>query len=404
MPNLTEIMTTDPAGTAQSRRWLGQHAYMSNLVYSYTLPGGCDTLTCHLNKPPRWRTDVINPGRRVYAIRGATVVWSGVLDEPVPTADGWDLTAHGAGKFGDDYLAIYTGYKWDNSVINHAVDLAIDRGLRWTRRSNIVPGAAGLGSLFIGQKVDDGGQTITDLLNLGCEKGGLTWCVRTGAGGENALTVFPIPGGTPNRVLHSLTPEARAIADGPSTLYARYQATWDSVKRPATYALTSVTSAAEEAKHGRREDLMDISSAGVYHADGVQSIARSALARFQRAAFADPFTVQPGELMSKGGVPVDLGTFWADNFAAMVCQVWLGDFGEGGEVEPAAMHTFLAGGYSYDQDAGTAQITPFESARHNFGSVMQAIVDSTPVRVQPKAKKRTTKQHHAASSTRRTRR
>jgi hypothetical protein len=261
-------------------------------------------------------------------------------------------------------------------VFNNAIDAAIGRGLDWRRETNV----GAVANIWTGQKVDSGGQTITDLLNLGCHKGGLTWTVATNVA-SNVLTVYPLPT-TPNRVLISGDPEARSISDGPSTLYARYQSAADSGSTPATYGLTSVTVAAEEDAHGRREDLMDISSAGTYTSGQAQGFATSALTRFQRAAFADGFTISPGGLLTQGGQQCDLGCYWADGITAMVCELWLADFGYGGDVTPGPLK-FLAGHYEYDQDSGQAVVTPFESARHDFASVLSAVTDAVPVRTKP---------------------
>jgi hypothetical protein len=212
--------------------------------------------------------------------------------------------------------------------------------------------------------------------------------VKTTARG-NVVTVFALPT-VPNRILASGSPEGRSIADAPTTLYVRYQNTWDTNKKPATYATTSVTASSREAAHGRSEDFMDLSSAGVMSAGTAQGIATAAMKRFTRAAFADPFTIQPGQLLTQGGQPCDLGLFWADGITAMVCQLFLADYALGGEVNFGPLNV-LIGSYVYNAD-GTATLTPFESARHDWSSVMGAAVDATPVRVKPHHKHR--RKHH----------
>src|SRR5262245_1338348 len=324
MPDdLSQVVTYDPDGT--DPRWLGHYGYVTDLGYSFALPGGCDQMSCTLATPASWRNEVLNPGRLVRVTRGGTTAWAGILDEPQPGDSGWQVTAHGAGGYGDDYLAIWTG-SWGTGVFNNAIDAAISRGLDWTRAQDI--GATA--NIWTGQQVDSGGQTITDLLNLGAHKGGLTWAVQTTARG-NIVSVFALPTAA-NRILSTANPEGRSIADAPTTVYVRYQATWDTNTVPATYATTSVTSSAREAAQGRSEDLMDISSAGVYPAGAAQAVATSAMKRFTRAAFADPFHIQPGQLLTLGGQACDLGLFWADGITAMVCKLILADYAYGGEV------------------------------------------------------------------------
>lgn len=382
MPQTTQLVTFNPQGSPASARWLSQQGFVSNLVYSFANPGGCDTLTAKFMKPPKWRGDALQSGRLIFGVRGGTIVWSGILDEPIPSdTDGWDITAHGAGQFGKDYLGIYS-VAWGTGVFNDIVDQAIARGLDWVRGLDI----GAVANIFTGQQVDSGTEFIPDLLSLGCEKGGLTWSVTTGAGGANTLSVYALPT-VANRILISGQPEARSIGDGPSTLYARYQSAADTTKAPAVNSLTSVTQSAEETAHGRRENIMDITSAGTYTSGLAQGVASSVLQRYQRAAFADAFLIQPGELLSQGGTPQDLGFYLPDGLTSMVCELWLSDFGYGGDVTPGPMK-FLVGNYSYDQDANTATAIPFESALHDFASLMQGAVDSTPPRTQPIKKKK----------------
>jgi hypothetical protein len=356
--------------------WYGR---VSGLSYDFTTPGGCNSLQCTLAVPPGWRDRAISTGRVCEAIRGGTIIWAGVLDEPSLTSDGWQVTARGAALFGDDYLAIYST-AWGTGVFNDAVDQAIARGLFWNRITDI----GAVANIWTGQQSDSGAMSVTDLLNLGCHKGGLTWQLRTGAFGNN-LTVFAVPT-TANRILVAGDPVGRAVGDGPTTLYARYQATADNAatNAPATYALTSVSQAGVEAAIGRREDLMDISSAGVYTAGQAQAVATRALARYSRVGFAEPFNVQPGELLNTGGQPVDLGTFWADGITSMVCELWLADYPYGGEVAGGPV-TFLVGSYAYNPD-GTATITPFQSQRRDWSAVMGVAVDTAPDRTKPAAR------------------
>lgn len=374
----TQIVTYAPDGSQP--RWLGQYGTYSPPVYSYTTPGGCDQLTTTFAKPPRWRTDALNPGRLLWAFRGGTCVWRGILDEPVPADAGWQISAHGAGGFGDDWRVNYST-AWGSGVFNTAVDNAIGRGLDWVRVTDI----GAVSGIWTGQPVDSGSETITDLLDMGCHKGGLTWTVTSGPRG-NLLTVYALPT-VANRILISTQPEARSIASGPNALYVRRQATWDAGKTAATFALSLATNSADITAHGRKEDFMDISSAGVYSDASAVAVAQSALRRFQRAGWAGPFTVQPGQLRNMGGQPVDLGTYWADGITAMVCELWLADFGYGGEASPGAPQ-FLVGSYEYDSATGQATIQPFESARHDFSTVMQIAVDTTPVRAKPSHKHR----------------
>jgi hypothetical protein len=371
-PGLTQIVTFPPDGSGSGLS-LAHIGHMSPARYSYATPGGCDQLSATFLAPARRRTEALNPGRLVYAYRGGSVVWQGTLDEPSPTDQGWTINAHGAGSWGNDYRAIYS-VNWGTGVFNDAVDQAISRGLNWVRTTNI----GALSGIWTGQKVDSGSQSITDLLNLACTKGGLTWQVTTRARG-NVLGVFSLPTSA-NRLLISTQPVGQSIASGPNKVWARYQNTSDTKKAKATYALTSSSQPNVIARQGLREDFTDVSSAGVQSSGAVQTMLSNTLKRFTRAGFSDAFTVKHGELTNMGGTPVDLGVYYADaTGGGMVCKVLLTDFAFGGEVTKGPI-TFLVGHYEWDDDARIATITPFESMRHDFGSLLQVAVDAMPHR------------------------
>ena len=371
-PGLTSVLTTRPDGTQP--RWLGTLGHVSPAVYSYTVPGGCSALTCTLRRPPKFRTDALAPGRIVEAYRGGAPVWAGILDEPVPSADGWALSAHGAAAQAADYRAVWTG-TYSTSTPDQVVNNAIGAGLPWRN-----PGIGSPAGMWIGQAFDSGSQTVADVLNLICNKGGLTWSVVTTAAG-NTLTVFALPTAA-NRLLVAGGPVARSVATGATMIRIRYQASADSGATKATYALTSVTDTARDAQQGHTEDFMDISSAGVYTAGQAQAIGNQVLKRFVRAAFTDPFTVRLGGLLNMGGQPADPGVFYAEGQTAMVCRVLLADLGYAGDIATGPVQ-FTVGEYSWDDGACVATVTPMDSFRHDWGSLMSAAADTAPVRAAP---------------------
>lgn len=380
-PNLSRLVTFPPGGgLGLSMSHLG---HVAPLVYSYATPGGCDQLSTTLFKPPRVRSEALTPGRIAKVYRGGSVVWRGILDEPVPGEQGWQLTAHGAGTEGNDYLGIYS-VSWGTGIFNDCVDQAVGRGLDWVRGTNI----GALSGIWTGQQFDPGSQTITDVLNLGCTNGALTWQVTSGPGDTNLLQVFALPA-TPNRILVATSPVAQSIASGPNALYLRYQSSADAAgsSTPAVFSLTSVTNAAQIAAQGRREDYSDLSSAGTQTSGAVQAVGSSVLQRFQRAGFTDPFVIQYGQLLNMGGTPVDPGAYYQDGAQVMVCRALLSDFAFAGEVTRGPVQ-FMVGAYEWDDGAMQATITPFGSIRHDFTSLMAAAANDIPVRAQPVKKKK----------------
>jgi hypothetical protein len=345
--------------------WLGTLGQVTALTYSYACPGGCNQLTCTVMVPASYRTSLFNPGWQVMVFRGGHQVWAGKLDEPVPTAQGWNITATGVGNLGQDYVATYTS-TWPASEPDQAINNAIGRGLPWVNSGVGQPAGA-----WFGQAVDSGAQTITALLNLVCTRGGLTWYVNSQPGGMpgNDLSVFPLPA-TPNRLLVCTTPVARTLGGDINTIFIRYEISADSTDSsgnatPATYGLVEVQNSVSAAAHGEMETYIDLSDAGVMTAAQAEQVGTYVLEIYQRASFAGPFTVHYGQLLNAGGQPIDIGT----DQAGTVCRAIFTDLGLGGELAPGPI-SFIVGGYSYDDFAQAATVTPYNTLNQNFSSLL----------------------------------
>jgi hypothetical protein len=359
-----------------SPRWLGAIGHVSALTYSFAIPGGPDQMSCLLQLPPDYRTDAVNPGRVVQVWRGANCVWEGKLDEGVPGTSGWQLTAHGAGSYGEDFTAVWTAWNPDNPV-----NAAVGRGLRWQN-----PGIGMPAGVYLGQQVDSGAQTITAFLNLLCSGGALTWLViPPGASAPPAppwqLNVIPLPAdvnGVPQypvgRIIVAHSPVPRTIAADINTLVIRYQLTADVPATstlaavPATYATTTVQQQASVQLHGPMEFYLDVSSAGVMSAAQAQAIGNNILSKYVRASFAGSFSVGPGQLLNAGGFPVDLGC----EKAGTICQAMVADAAYGGEVRAAPL-IFMTGQYSFDDDTDTGTVTPLQGVRTDMASLIAAL-------------------------------
>lgn len=349
-PNASQVLTMTPGGG--DPRWLGALGHCTGLAYGSICPGGDDQMQVTLEQPATYRAAALNPGRAVSVIRGAHQVWHGKLDEPVPTSSGWTITATGTGHAGTDYAAQYTS-TWPASIPDQPISLAIARGMPWV--------SAGIGTpagMWLGQEVDPAAQTITDLLNLVCTRGGLAWYVSSQPGGLPGcdLTVFPLPTQV-NRLLVCNSPVPRTLGGDVNTIWIRYCSAADDATTgaAATFAVTSATNAASIAAHGPMETYVDLSSAGVMTTGAAQAVGNNVLAIYQRASFAGPFTVQPGQLLNTGGQPVDLGC----EQAGTVCRLILSDYGYGGEVTPSNPITFITGAYAYNDQTQTATIAPY---------------------------------------------
>jgi hypothetical protein len=375
------LPTTSDTGTSLTApkypRWLGAIGHVSGVNYSFSCPGGPDQFTCLFQIPPDYRTDAMNPGRRVQVWRGASCVWEGKMDEPTPAQAGWTLTAHGIGApEGEDFTAFWTTWNADNPV-----NRAISRGLRWNN-----PGIGTPSGIYLGQVQDPASMSVTAFLNLLCTGGGLLWQVNPGIASTLpaapwVLSVFefPIqsngnPTAPPSRILVSSAPVPRTVVADINTILLRYQATADiaATTTKAAVAATYGTIAARNVEsitaHGPMEYFLDLSSAGVMSSAAAVAIGNNVLQKYIRASWGGAFTVGPGQLLNAGGYPVDLGC----ETAGTIMQLMVTDGPYGGEVAAAPL-TFLVGEYQFDDDSDTAVITPFQSVRTDMSSLIGAL-------------------------------
>jgi len=360
------IRTMKQDGT--DARWLEQIGHVSARKHAFSRPGGADTFSCNLLVPPDFRTAATDPGRILQEVRGGSIVWDGILDEPTPSEDGWSITAKGNGNSGDDYRALFSS--WPSGQPDNTINTAITNGLRWVN-----PGVGSPSGIYLSQPPDTGSSDITDILNLVTSMGGLTWYVSTTDYG-NLLTVKSLST-TPDRLLVVNNPVPRTLGGDVNAIWIRYQASADNTTTgaTATFAITSVIDANSIALHGRKEIFIDVSSAGTMSAGTAQGIASKVMLRYQRASFAGPFTLSPGQYLTMGGQSVDLGAETADH----VFQLVMSDFAYGGEVAAQNLPVIsMVGKAEFDDDAETLTITPFQYLGLSLSDLLSAAVNALP--------------------------
>jgi hypothetical protein len=372
--NKAQILTENPDGS--DRHYLGTMGHVTDTKYSFSYSGGDDQLSCTFvaaHHAERFRTQAFNVGRLVVAHLGGDIVWNGSLLSPVPTAGvGQVLTANGSGNYGGDYLAEYTG-AWSTNP-DSSVNAAITRGLDW-----INPGIGTPAGIWLGQKVDSGAQTLTELLNLACTKGGLGWSVDQRARG-NVLQLQALPT-TADRLLIVNGPIPRTRGGEPNSLLIRYNAAYDT-DLPAIYNTTRVVNQTSIDRHGRHEKYLDLSSAGVMSALSAQSVGNFIFQRYQDATYAGPFTALPGQLLTIGGQRINLATERAGHVIRLIGV----DFDWGGELVPTQPQ-FICANYAWDEVAQLATITPFQNLRTDFASVVQLVTSNLKVHTHRKLPK-----------------
>lgn len=382
--------------------WYGQLGNIQGINYSYATPGGPSTLTFLLARPAQFRHPAMDPGRILQVYRGGSCIWEGIQQEPSPDAAGWTISAQGAGTYGSNYTTLYDPPNWNaDQVLNQA----IGRGLHWN-----IPEAIGKPSgIYLGQAQDSGSMVITDFLNLLCTGGGLYWSVEPPSGSKIPagpwnirLRQFPsdlngnplaqtattatswdvqewqrtdlkaklkrLP---PDLYIVNTNPIPRTIANDYNTLVIKYQTKADqtatsTVKASgAIFKTVVVDNPASVAQHGRNEYYLDVSASGVMSTSSVVALGQNVLKHYVRANWASDFTVQPGDLINNGGVPVDLGCNWCGK----VASVQVDNAAFGGEVGMAPI-TFLIAGYTFDDDTQTATLSPYQNQRTDISSII----------------------------------
>lgn len=344
----TSQVAITPPGSSQVF-WLGNQAHVSGLKYSYSYPGGCKAMSCNLIVPARYRAQWMLVNSTIGIYRGGHRVWRGKLNEPSPGAGGWSIAGVGSGALADNYQAVYTD-TWPTSEPDELVNNAVGRGLPWDN-----PGVGQPSGLWTGQPSDSGAVSVSAILATMCTRGGLGWYVNSQPGGTlgDTFSLAPLPT-TPTRLLVALNPVARTDSGDVSSIWIRYQNSADDSDSSATYAVTQVVNTG----HGGTEAYLDVSDAGTLTTSAAQAIGVQILKIYQNSTFGSSFTVQPGGLLTTGGVPVDLGC----EQAGTVDRLLLADFAYGGALLPSAqLPQFITGGYEWDDQALQATITPYQS-------------------------------------------
>ena len=224
------------------------------------------------------------------------------------------------------------------------------------------------------QQFDPCSKSITDAINGMCAAGGLTWEI-TRRGHVLRLFKMPVPPLRPTRLLIAPDPPGRTLAGYYNRLYLRYQVTADGNGGTATYANAHVENPASARRFGELEGYGDWSQAGVADDRKALGWARGVLAAYQSASYTTAFAVTPGQVLTLGGTPVDLGT----ERAGEVYQVLYAGGGFAGEPAQTQQVTFLGGEYQWDDIAQAASISPYQTAAASLSGLLTSMQPAAPV-------------------------
>jgi hypothetical protein len=334
-------------GRVASERWLGQLGIVSGITYTWNNPGGPATFGCKLLCDPHMRHTGLTPGRVLTVWAGGSEMWRGTLDEPTPADDGWTLSATGIGSAGNDAVA------YDNPsnayFAQQEVEAAIARGALPWKSADTYP--------LVWATAERGSISITDTVDFVARfSNGGRWTVDV-----NGQLDFPAAFTQHTRFLAANTPGGgRTLEAYANALVAKYQIADQSYGYRSRFNQKSID------KHGRREEFVDLSSAGITTAANVDAALDAMIARYgHRARWSGSFACARGMVLLRGGVPEEPCAVRPNNMFRM--QIIQPDFG--GEVEANELQ-FVGGETSYDADSDVVTITPQESARRSLQDVL----------------------------------
>jgi hypothetical protein len=373
----SQIVTTEQNGS--DLRLLSQEGEVQALSWGSVLPGGDSTLAVTVSQASRHRSPATNAGRLARVYRG-DVVWRGTLAEPAPSdSGGWDVTGQGEGTYGNNLRALAGGGVAGGTPAsaNAMIDEARTRGLPWVRGNLDVPG------IDQTQLFEIGSRTITEALNAFTDQGTLTWTVGGQGSRPPLIRVYPLPvtrpvsssgprpAMTPTRLLISPDPVGRTLAGYYNAMVVRYQSSQDDPDggSEATYGTAQAWYQPQIDVHGRLEGYADFSNAGYMSLGEAQGRAAGILAAYQAISYTQEWTVTPGQVLTPGGSPVDLGL----ERAGEIYRVLYADIGGGGEVSMADQIVFMSGGYVWDDVAQAGRLTPYQFVPQDFSSLVTAM-------------------------------
>jgi hypothetical protein len=328
---------------------------VTGLNWSDTYSGGPADLAFSVQMDTVAQPRALSLGRLVQVLRGGLVMYEGILNKPSPTQTGFDVTAKGAGQWGDDYRDIWT--TWTD--INDALAQAKARGLRWKL------GTYSNTPLYLVDQQESGSESMTERLSGVTRPGYYGWHV----GLRNLLSIGPVPS-APTRLLFSSSPQARALVTV-SALYAKYQISADNADSgaPASYGLALATNAASATRFGRVEQEWDISGAGTMSLSTAQAWAAAALSRYTGLSWAGSIPVAYGQYTDLTGVPVDLGC----EHSGEVVRLFLADGPWDADSSPFPPITFPVAKWAFDEGSEGGAATPYNAIETDLGSLLESM-------------------------------
>lgn len=311
--------------------------------------GGSESASWRMDLASGFTHPALRPGALVEIFAGSFGVWSGILNEPDDSPDGWEFTASGLAAEAAGYLCLDSGGN-TTAVPNTAIDQAIARGLPWTRPTSLDS------TSFAAQNSTDALNTLSDLLDAWAHTNSKRWVVSPS--GEVAAVTDPT---TPD---WHLSPGSGRVGladdEYASDLYVRYRP--DAV----SYATVHVADPLATVAH-RREYPVDATSLGVVTSTKAANVGAGLLARGRaRYGWTAPIQASRLQMTTPGGTPAYLPFVKAGQMARL--HGVMNDQGL-----PVPYVDFVIGRTELEDGADEITIAPVNMAARTLGDVLASL-------------------------------
>lgn len=346
--------------TTGRQRYLDSLGVIAGLTFDHSWPGGCLSAQWQLTCPPDSGDPALNPGRLIEIWGGGGVVWSGVLGESDP---GIPRTMHASGH--QTELGGYPAATFSNTggvlTPTGSVDLqaVFDSAVTNLGLSPVHRGTFPA----VSSSITEQPTSIADLANAYTQVSGQRWKIDP----YRYMSFAADP--TTADYMYVLNDPLGRQSDGyASDVWVKYNETSvvgsTTVTTQKWVALSANPTASAYRPFGFVGQIIDITDQPAMTSS--QAAALFAQARTllgSRLTFTGNVTCTAGQMLSRGGVPVDLGTVHAGKAVLMVGAMANNAQGEenwtGGVVVPI-------GQSSYDVDTNTLTWQPVNTLRQDF--------------------------------------
>lgn len=279
--------------------WLTSFLSWGDLSYSRSWPLGCKEASWSITSRYGAHPTLLRPGAKVELRRGCRRVWAGTLQEPDWNGKDAQLTAKGPSGEGDGYQA-FTNPAGSAASYNpyEAITAAIARGLDW-KLTDSVPNY-----VLLNEPTDL--YTVSGLLTATALVNSYRWGVDADRRVYYAMDKTANDYGPDYIVRPGVADLAVATDNYASHVVLRYEDVADNVVKTVSYPGLASAPTVYEKLYGRVEwakSVVDLGPMATWTAFSIAAAIRNR--SMSQPTWASGLSLLPGELLTRGGVPVD---------------------------------------------------------------------------------------------------